>query len=309
MTAASGSAYPHLLEALDLGFIKLRNRALMGSMHLALEECANGFSRLAAFYAARARGGVGLIVTGGYAPNAEARGKPDGVALISSHDVAMHKQVPEAVHAEGGLIAAQLLHTGRYAYHDHGVGPSAIQAPINPFVPRPLSSQEVNQTIEDFAVASARAREAGYDGVEIMGSEGYLINQFLARHTNQRTDEWGGAYDNRKRLPVEIVRRTRERVGDDFLIVYRLSMLDLVPDGSTLDEVIGLGQAVEAAGANIINTGIGWHEARIPTIATLVPRAAFTRTTTRCRSSAREPSPMSSSPYRTSLRTPSTESS
>ncbi|UFQ14223.1 MULTISPECIES: NADPH-dependent 2,4-dienoyl-CoA reductase [Streptomyces] len=270
------SRYPNLLNPLDLGFTTLPNRVLMGSMHVGLEEAPNGFERMAAFYAARARGGVGLIVTGGIAPNDAGRPYPGGAKMTTEAEAAQHAGITAAVHAEGGRIAMQILHFGRYAYHPDLVAPSAIQAPISPSVPRALTDDEVEQTIEDFVRAAELARLAGYDGVEIMGSEGYLINEFIAAPTNRRTDRWGGAYENRIRFPVEIVRRVRERVGTDFIIIYRLSMLDLVPGGSTLDEVIHLAKEIEAAGATIINTGIGWHEARIPTIATSVPRGAYT---------------------------------
>jgi len=267
--------YPHLLAPLDLGFTTLKNRVIMGSMHVGLEEEVDGFERMAAFYAERARGEVGLIVTGGIAPNEAGRPWKAGAKLTTSEEVAQHRKVTAAVHAEGGKIAMQILHFGRYAYHPKLVGPSSIKAPINQFTPHELTTEEVAQTIEDYAQCAVLAREAGYDGVEIMGSEGYLINEFIAARTNQRTDEWGGSYENRMRFPVEIVRRVRERVGKDFIIIYRLSMLDLVEGGSTLEEVVQLAQAVEQAGATILNTGIGWHEARIPTIATKVPRAGF----------------------------------
>ena len=267
--------YPHLLAPLDLGFTTLKNRVIMGSMHVGLEEEVDGFERMAAFYAERARGEVGLIVTGGIAPNEAGRPWKAGAKLTTSEEVAQHRKVTAAVHAEGGKIAMQILHFGRYAYHPKLVGPSAIKAPINQFTPHELSTEEVAQTIEDYAQCAVLAREAGYDGVEIMGSEGYLINEFIAARTNQRTDEWGGSYENRMRFPVEIVRKVRERVGKDFIIIYRLSMLDLVEGGSSLEEVVQLAQAVEQAGATILNTGIGWHEARIPTIATKVPRAGF----------------------------------
>ena len=267
--------YPHLLAPLDLGFTTLKNRVIMGSMHVGLEEEVDGFERMAAFYAERARGEVGLIVTGGIAPNEAGRPWKAGAKLTTSEEVAQHRKVTAAVHAEGGKIAMQILHFGRYAYHPKLVGPSPIKAPINQFTPHELSTAEVAATIEDYAQCAVLAREAGYDGVEIMGSEGYLINEFIAARTNQRSDEWGGSYENRMRFPVEIVRRVRERVGRDFIIIYRLSMLDLVEGGSTLEEVVQLAQAVEAAGATILNTGIGWHEARIPTIATKVPRAGY----------------------------------
>ncbi|HEY0589793.1 MAG TPA: NADPH-dependent 2,4-dienoyl-CoA reductase [Pseudoduganella sp.] len=267
--------YPHLLAPLDLGFTTLKNRVIMGSMHVGLEEEVDGFERMAAFYAERARGEVGLIVTGGIAPNEAGRPWKAGAKLTTTEEVAQHRKVTAAVHAEGGKIAMQILHFGRYAYHPKLVGPSAIKAPINQFTPHELTTEEVAATIEDYAQCAVLAREAGYDGVEIMGSQGYLINEFIAARTNQRIDEWGGSYENRMRFPVEIVRRVRERVGKDFIIIYRLSMLDLVEGGSTLDEVVQLAQAVEKAGATILNTGIGWHEARIPTIATKVPRAGF----------------------------------
>ncbi|MEU6375754.1 NADPH-dependent 2,4-dienoyl-CoA reductase [Streptomyces sp. NPDC046909] len=270
------SRYPHLLSPLDLGFTTLPNRVLMGSMHVGLEEAERGFERMAAFYAARARGGVGLIVTGGIAPNEAGRPYDGGAKLTTEAEAEQHRTITEAVHREGGRIAMQILHFGRYAYHEGLVAPSPIQAPISWFPPRELTDAEVEQTIDDYARAARLAQEAGYDGVEIMGSEGYLINEFIARQTNQRTDRWGGSYENRMRFPVEIVRRVREAVGTDFIIIYRLSMLDLVPGGSTHDEVVTLAKAVEAAGATIINTGIGWHEARIPTIATSVPRGAYT---------------------------------
>ncbi|MES9523611.1 FAD-dependent oxidoreductase [Streptomyces capoamus] len=270
------SRYPHLLSPLDLGFTTLPNRVLMGSMHVGLEEAEGGFERMAAFYAARARGGVGLIVTGGIAPNEEGRPYEGGAKLTTEAEAERHRTVTEAVHREGGRIAMQILHFGRYAYHRDLVAPSPLQAPISPFVPREMSEADVERTIEDYARAAGLARRAGYDGVEIMGSEGYLINEFIAAQTNRRTDRWGGSYENRMRFPVEIVKRVREAVGEDFIVIYRLSMLDLVPGGSSLEEVITLGKAVEAAGATIINTGIGWHEARIPTIATSVPRGAYT---------------------------------
>ncbi|MFE9535190.1 FAD-dependent oxidoreductase [Streptomyces sp. NPDC006691] len=270
------TAYPHLLSPLDLGFTTLPNRVLMGSMHVGLEEAENGFERMATFYAERARGGVGLMVTGGIAPNDAGRPYPGGARLTTEAEAAQHRVVTEAVHREGGRIAMQILHFGRYAYHEDLVAPSALQAPISPYVPNALSDDEVERTVEDFVRAAGLARSAGYDGVEIMGSEGYLINEFVAGATNRRTDRWGGSYENRMRFPVEIVRRTRERLGPDFIIIYRLSMLDLVPGGSTFDEVTTLARAVEEAGATIINTGIGWHEARIPTIATSVPRGAYT---------------------------------
>ncbi|MFF9897032.1 FAD-dependent oxidoreductase [Streptomyces longispororuber] len=271
----SPSRYPHLLSPLDLGFTTLPNRVLMGSMHVGLEEAPDGFARMAEFYATRARGGVGLIVTGGIAPNEEGRPWEGGAKLTTEAEAERHAPVTAAVHREGGKIAMQILHFGRYAYHPDLVAPSALQAPISPHRPRALEDDEVERTVEDFVRAAVLARSAGYDGVEIMGSEGYLINEFVAAPTNRRTDRWGGSYENRIRFPVEIVRRTRERLGDDFIIVYRLSMLDLVPGGSTLDEVVHLAREIEAAGATIINTGIGWHEARVPTIAAPVPRGAF----------------------------------
>ncbi|MGW0468653.1 FAD-dependent oxidoreductase [Streptomyces sp. NPDC003027] len=268
--------YPHLLSPLDLGFTTLPNRVLMGSMHVGLEEAENGFARMAAFYAERARGGVGLIVTGGIAPNEVGRPWDGGAKLSTDEEVAEHRLITDAVHEAGGRIAMQILHFGRYAYHPALVAPSPIQAPISPFVPNELTDAEVEQTIEDYARCAELAKAAGYDGVEVMGSEGYLINEFIAAATNRRTDRWGGSYENRVRFPLEIVRRIRERVGEEFILIYRLSMLDLVPGGSTLDEVVALAKEIEAAGATIINTGIGWHEARIPTIATSVPRGAYT---------------------------------
>ncbi|MFE1431685.1 FAD-dependent oxidoreductase [Streptomyces griseoaurantiacus] len=275
------SRYPHLLSPLDLGFVTLPNRVLMGSMHVGLEEAEGGFARMAEFYAARARGGVGLIVTGGIAPNEAGRPYEGGAKLTTGAEAEQHRVITEAVHREGGRIALQLLHFGRYAYHQDLVAPSPLQAPISPFMPRELTDAEVEETIEDYVRAARLARRAGYDGVEIMGSEGYLVNEFLAAPTNRRTDRWGGPYENRMRFPVEIVRRVREAVGEDFILVYRLSMLDLVPGGSSPEEVVTLAKAVEAAGATLLNTGIGWHEARIPTIATSVPRGAFTRVTRR----------------------------
>ena len=273
--------YPRLLEPLDLGFTTLPNRVLMGSMHVGLEEAPNGFERMAAFYAERARGGAGLIVTGGIAPNEAGRPYPGGAMMVSGEDVANHRIVTDAVHANGGRIAMQILHFGRYAYHEDLVAPSAIKAPISPATPRELTTAEVEQTIADYANAARLARQAGYDGVEVMGSEGYLINEFIAAPTNHRTDRFGGTYDHRMRFPIEIVRAVREAVGEDFIIIYRLSMIDLVPGGSTYDEVVLLAREIEAAGATIINTGIGWHEARIPTIATSVPRGAFAWVTKR----------------------------
>lgn len=273
--------YPHLTSPLDLGFTTLPNRVIMGSMHTGLEEAPQGFERLAAFYAERARGGAGLIVTGGIAPNDRGRPFEGGSRLTTEAEAEEHRVITDAVHAEGGKIAMQILHFGRYAYHKDLVAPSALQAPISPFVPHELTDAEVEETVEDFVRAARLAKLAGYDGVEIMGSEGYLINEFIAGHTNKREDRWGGSYENRVRFPLEIVRRTRAAVGEDFILVYRLSMLDLVPGGSTFDEVVSLAKEVEAAGATIINTGIGWHEARIPTIATSVPRGAYTWVTQR----------------------------
>lgn len=281
MPTTTSPHYPRLLEPLDLGFTTLPNRILMGSMHVGLEEAPNGFERMAAFYAERARGGAGLIVTGGIAPNEEGRPYPGGAMMVSSDDVANHRIVTDAVHAAQGRIAMQILHFGRYAYHEDLVAPSAIKAPISPSTPRALTAAEVEQTIADYARAAVLASEAGYDGVEVMGSEGYLINEFIAAPTNHRTDAWGGSYDNRMRFPIEIVRAVRAAVGEDFIIIYRLSMIDLIPGGSTFDEVLLLAREIEAAGATLINTGIGWHEARIPTIATSVPRGAFAWVTKR----------------------------
>jgi 2,4-dienoyl-CoA reductase (NADPH2) len=268
------SPYPHLLSPLNLGHTTLKNRVLMGSMHTGLEE-GRDLSRLAAYFRERAEGGVGLIVTGGFAPNIAGWAKPFAGTLSTSGAARRHRVVTDAVHQAGGQIALQILHTGRYAYHPLAVAPSRLKSPISPFTPFALSASGVERQIRAFVNCAVKAREAGYDGVEIMGSEGYFINQFLARHTNKRTDQWGGDYSQRMRLPVEIVQRTREAVGKDFTLIYRLSMIDLVPDGSTWDEVVQLGKAVAQGGATLINTGIGWHEARVPTIATSVPRAAF----------------------------------
>ena len=275
--------YPHLLAPLDLGFTTLKNRVLMGSMHTGLED-GNKHDRLAAYFAERARGDVGLIVTGGYAPNRAGWVKPFAGKLTTKAEAAKHRIVTDAVHAEGGKIAMQILHAGRYAYHPFSVAPSRVRSPITPFTPRELSAAGVEKQIRAFVRCSELAREAGYDGVEIMGSEGYFINEFLVTHTNQRSDEWGGDYSQRMRLPVEIVARSREAVGDDFIIIYRLSMIDLIPDGSSWDETVMLAKAIEGAGASIINTGIGWHEARVPTIATSVPRRAFTWVTRKMKS-------------------------
>ncbi len=266
--------YPHLLAPLDLGFTTLKNRVLMGSMHTGLEETRD-WNRVAEFYAARARGEVALMVTGGIGPNLEGSVLPGAAMMVSDQDVANHSVVTQRVHDAGGKIAMQILHAGRYAYGPKCVAPSAIKSPISPFAPTELDAAGIEKQIADIVTCAKRAREAGYDGVEIMGSEGYFLNQFLVTHTNKRTDDWGGSYENRMRLPVEVVRRVRAAVGPDFILIYRLSMIDLVPNGSTHDEVVQLAQAIEAAGATIINTGIGWHEARIPTIATSVPRAAF----------------------------------
>ena len=281
--------YPHLFEPLDLGFTQLKNRILMGSMHLGLEEMKGGFERMAAFYAERAKGGVALIVTGGIAPNSEGAVHAGAATMTMEKDANHHRLITDAVHAEGGKICMQILHTGRYAYNPKAIAPSAIQAPINPIKPRALEATEIEPQIADFVNAAKLAQLAGYDGVEIMASEGYFLNQFIVTRTNQREDEWGGEYANRIRLPVEVVRRVREAVGDEFIIIYRLSMLDLVEGGSALEEVVELGQAIEKAGASIINTGIGWHEARIPTIATKVPRAAFTWVTAKLRKSLQVP--------------------
>ena len=266
--------FPHLLAPLDLGFTTLKNRVLMGSMHTGLEETRD-WNRVAEFYAARARGGVGLMVTGGMAPNAEGGVFPGAAGLFSTDDIANHKIVTDRVHAAGGKIAMQILHAGRYAYSPDCVSASPVKSPISPFAPKELDAAGIEKQISDIVTAAVRAREAGYDGVEVMGSEGYFLNQFLVTHVNKREDEWGGPYENRIRLPVEVVRRVREAVGPDFILIYRLSMIDLIPNGSTWAEVVQLAKAIEGAGATIFNTGIGWHEARIPTIATSVPRRAF----------------------------------
>ncbi|RTR03784.1 NADPH-dependent 2,4-dienoyl-CoA reductase [Halomonas nitroreducens] len=283
------NAFPNLLRPLELGHLTLPNRVLMGSMHTNLEEAPEGFARLAAFYAERARQGVGLIVTGGIAPNAEGAVFQGAATLEHAGQVGDHRRVTGAVHDEGGRICLQILHAGRYAYSPALVAPSPIRAPINPREPRELSATEVAGQIDDYVRCASLAREAGYDGVEVMGSEGYLINQFVCRRTNHRQDAWGGAFDNRIRFPVEIVRRMREALGPDFLIIFRLSMIDLVEEGSTFDEVVALGRAIEAAGADVINTGIGWHEARVPTIVTSVPRAAFSEVTRRMKAELRVP--------------------
>ncbi|WP_440312826.1 oxidoreductase [Leucobacter chromiireducens] len=277
----STPTYPHLFSPLKLGSVTLPNRIIMGSMHLGLEEAPGGAERLAAFYRERAAGGAALIITGGISPNPEGRLTPGAALLDTPAAVTHHRIITDAVHDEGGRIALQILHAGRYAAHPEAVAPSPIQAPISPITPRELSAAEIERTIADFVRTARLAQEAGYDGVEIMGSEGYLINQFIAERTNQRTDAWGGSYDNRVRLPLEIIRQTREAVGTDFIIVYRLSMLDLVPGGSTPEEVAELARRAEAAGATLLNTGIGWHEARVPTIASSVPRGAFTWVTRR----------------------------
>jgi 2,4-dienoyl-CoA reductase (NADPH2) len=267
--------YPNLLSPLDLGFTTLRNRVVMGSMHTGLEDRARDADRLAEYFAERARGGVGLIITGGYAPNRAGWLLPFAAQMISTSDARRHRRITEPVHDAGGKILLQVLHAGRYAYHPFSVSASSIKAPINPFRPRKLSSRGVDSTVDDFARCAELAREAGYDGVEVMGSEGYLLNQFLAPRTNKRTDAWGPSPKKRRRFPVEIVRRTRAAVGDDFIICYRMSMADYVEDGQSWDEVLALATEVEAAGATIINTGIGWHEARVPTIVTSVPNSAF----------------------------------
>ncbi len=267
--------YPNIFRPLDLGHVTLANRVLMGSMHTGLEELGD-FDRVAAFYGARARGGAALIVTGGMAPNREGAVLPGAAGLFTDKDIINHRKVTDRVHDEGGRIAMQILHAGRYAYSPECVAPSAIKSPISPFLPKELDEDGIEKQIADIAMSAARAREAGYDGVEVMGSEGYFLNQFLVTHTNKRDDRWGGDYANRMRLPVEVVRRVRAAVGDDFIVIFRLSMIDLLPDGSTWDEVVELARAIEGAGASILNTGIGWHEARIPTIATSVPRRAFT---------------------------------
>ncbi len=274
--------YPHLLAPLNLGHITLKNRVLMGSMHTGLEETGD-WNRVAEFYATRARGGVGLMVTGGMAPNREGGVFPGAAGLFTPQDIQNHRIVTERVHAAGGLIAMQILHAGRYAYSKDCVSASAVKSPISPFPPRALDEAGIEKQIADIATAATRARDAGYDGVEVMGSEGYFLNQFLVTHTNHREDRWGGSFENRMRLPIEVVRRVRAAVGADFIVIYRISLIDLIPNGSTWEEVVTLARAIEAAGASILNTGIGWHEARVPTIATSVPRAAFAHLTARLR--------------------------
>ena len=270
------SKYPHIFQPLDLGFTTLKNRILMGSMHTGLEEEKNGIDRIAAYYAERAKGGVGLIVTGGIAPNIQGWTGPFAARMSRKKHAKHHQKITKAVHESGGKICMQILHAGRYGYHPFNVAPSKIKAPINRFTPFKLKESGIQRTIKDFVRSAKLSKIAGYDGVEIMGSEGYLINQFIAKRTNKRTDKWGGDYENRMRFPIELVKQTRKAVGDKFIIIYRLSMLDLVEQGSSWEEIVQLAKAIEKAGATIINTGIGWHEARIPTISTSVPRAAFT---------------------------------
>ncbi|MCL5050620.1 NADPH-dependent 2,4-dienoyl-CoA reductase [Aliidiomarina maris] len=281
--------FPHMFEPLDLGFTQLKNRVLMGSMHTGLEEAKGGFDKMAEFYAARARGGVGLIVTGGISPNVRGRLTPHGSQMSHFWHIKKHQKITSAVHQADGKICLQILHAGRYAYHPLSLAPSAIKAPITPFKPKAMSEGQIQKTIDHYARAAKKAQQAGYDGVEVMGSEGYLINQFLCTRTNKRTDKWGGSFQNRMQFPLEIIRRIRQAVGEKFIIIYRLSMIDLVEDGHNLDEVIELGKAAESAGATIINTGIGWHEARVPTIVTSVPRAAFTWITARLKQELKVP--------------------
>ncbi len=287
VAAAADHPYARLLAPLDLGFTQLRNRVLMGSMHTGLEDSRKHFERMAAYFAERARGEVGLIVTGGFAPNIEGWAKPFAGTLATSGAARRHRVITDAVHAEGGKIALQILHTGRYGYHPLCVAPSRLQSPISPFAPRELSSRGIERQIRAFVRCTRLAREAGYDGVELMASEGYFLNQFLATHTNHRQDDWGGSYEKRMRLPLEVLARMREAVGPDFIIIFRLSMLDLVPEGSSWDEVVELARRVARGGATLINTGIGWHEARIPTIATSVPRAGFAWVTAKLRARLR----------------------
>ena len=279
----ASSHYPSLLAPLDLGFTQLKNRVLMGSMHTGMEELPDGHARMAVFYAERARGGAGLIVTGGFGPNKDGAIHPKAKHMESAEDIARHRLITDAVHREGGKICMQILHTGRYAYSPNLVAPSPIRAPINTFTPHELTADEIEQQIQDFVNAALNAHRAGYDGVEVMGSEGYLLNQFIALRTNHRNDEWGGSFENRCKLAITIVKRIREAVGERFIIIFRLSMLDLVEGGSNYDETVWLGRAVAEAGATLINTGIGWHEARIPTIAAKVPRAAYTWVTAKYR--------------------------
>ncbi|MFY9179842.1 MAG: NADPH-dependent 2,4-dienoyl-CoA reductase [Venatoribacter sp.] len=283
------SQYPHILEPLDLGFTTLKNRIMMGSMHTGLEDRPWHFGELAEYFAERARGGVGLMVTGGFSPNRRGDLLPLGSKMISSLQVPFHKKVTKAVHDNGSKILLQLLHAGRYGYTPFNVAPSAIQSPITPFKPKELTSKEIHKTIDQYVRAAKLAQKANYDGVEIMGSEGYFITQMINKRTNKRTDEWGGSYENRIRFPTEVVRQVREAVGSDFIIMFRLSMLDLVEDGSTMDEVIQLAQALERCGVTIINTGIGWHEARVPTIVTSVPRAAFVDVTAQVKAAVKVP--------------------
>ena len=285
----AASPYPHLLEPINLGFTTLPNRVIMGSMHTGLEDHAKDFPKLAAYFAARARGGVGLIVTGGFAPTLLGSFYPGASKLTSKREAESHRQITSAVHAEGGKIALQLLHAGRYAYHPLALSASSIKSPISKFRPIATPKNTLQQQIDGFARSAKLAQDAGYDGVEIMGSEGYFINQFLAPRTNHRDDEWGGTPENRRRLPIEIIKAVRHAVGPEFIIIYRLSMLDLVPEGQTWEEIVALAQEVERVGATIISTGIGWHEARVPTIVTSVPRAAFTSVTHRLRDEVRIP--------------------
>lgn len=282
-------SFPHLLEPLDLGFTQLKNRVLMGSMHTGLEEEKGGFEKLAAFYKERALGGVGLIVTGGISPNLRGRLTPHACQLSFPWQVGKHRVVTQAVHEAGGKICMQILHAGRYGYHPFSQAPSKIKSPITPFTPSAMSNRQVRSTIKDYASSAALAKKAGYDGVEVMGSEGYLINQFVSARTNTRTDEWGGAFEKRAQFPIEIVNAIRAKVGKDFIIIFRLSMLDLVDNGSTWDEVVQLAQWLEQAGVSILNTGIGWHEARVPTIATSVPRGAFAWVTEKLKQSVAVP--------------------
>jgi 2,4-dienoyl-CoA reductase (NADPH2) len=271
----SSSKYPHLLQPLNLGFTTLKNRVIMGSMHTGLEEEKNGYDRMAAYFAERAKGQVGLIVTGGIAPNRQGWTAPFTSKITNKREANRHKKITKSVHENDGKICMQILHSGRYGYHPFAVAPSAIKSPISPFKPWALSKMGVNRTIRHFVRAAKLAQHAKYDGVEIMGSEGYLINEFVSAKTNKRTDKWGGEFENRIQFPLDIIRRTREAVGENFILIFRLSMLDLVEEGNTWEETVHFAKEIEKAGATIINTGIGWHEARVPTIATMVPRGGF----------------------------------